>query len=117
MKKIQQRGFALIPFLLGAIILILVVIFGLQMIPAYIQNAKIVSVFNAMKHDPELAQANLDQMKASFSRRSSIDSITAITADQIELADGGFLTAHYKVILPLVGNASLLLEFNPRSAQ
>jgi len=117
MKAIQQRGFALVPFLIGAVVLILVVILGLQMIPAYIQNAKIVSVFNAMKHDPELAQANSDQMKASFSRRASIDSITAITPEKVELTEGGVLTARYTVLIPLVGNISLLLEFNPRSAQ
>lgn len=117
MKTIQQRGFALAPFLIGALLLVLAVIVGLQMIPAYIQSSKITSVFNAIKHDPEMAQANLDQMRASFARRSSVDSITAITPEQIKLSDKGELIAHYETTIPLVGNVSLLLEFNPRSAQ
>lgn len=117
MNAHTQRGFALGPFLISAVILVLIVIMGLRMIPAYMQNAKIVNVFNAIKHDPEMTNANLEQMRASFGKRASIDSITAITPEQIEQADGGALIAHYTVILPLIGNASLLLEFTPRSAQ
>ncbi len=112
-----QRGLALAPFLFGAVVLIIVVIMGLRMIPAYMQNAKIVNVFNAIKHDPDMANANLDQMRASFAKRATIDTITAITPEKIEQTDGGVLIAHYTVILPLIGNASLMLEFTPRSAQ
>ena len=117
MKATQQRGLALVPFLIGALLFILVVILGLQLIPAYIQNAKITSTFNAIKHDPDLAHAGLEQMRTSFVHRASIDSITAITPEKIDLTEGGILTAHYTVLIPLVGNVSLLLEFNPRSAQ
>jgi hypothetical protein len=113
----QQRGTALTSFLIGGLVVILLVITGLRMIPAYIQNAKINNVLNAMKHDPDLTQANLGQYQASFAKRASIDNITAITSGQIEITDGGMLTAHYSETIPLMGNVSLLLEFNPRSGQ
>lgn len=115
--KTQQRGISLPIFLAGALVFIIVVIFGLKMIPAYMQDAKITNLFNAIKHDPDMSRANLAEMRASFARRASIDTVTAITPDQIELADGGILTARYDVKIPVAGNVSLLLEFNPRSGQ
>lgn len=113
----KQRGFALGPFLLGALVLILLVITGLRMVPAYMQDAKIVNVFNDIRHEPEFAHATVDQVRASFAKRAGIDSITAITPEQVEMAEGGVIFARYTVTLPLVGNVSLLLEFAPRSAQ
>ncbi len=113
----KQRGIGLVAFLSGAIIFIIVVIFGLKMIPAYMQDAKIVNLFNAIKHDPDMSRASLAEMRASFARRATIDTITAITPDQIEMAEGGILTARYDVKIGIAGNVSLLLEFNPRSGQ
>lgn len=113
----KQRGAALSSFLIGGLVVMLLVITGLRMIPAYIQNAKINNIFNAMKHDPDLTQANLGQYRTSFAKRASIDNVIAITSEQVQIADGGFLTANYSETIPLVGNVSLLLEFNPRSEQ
>jgi hypothetical protein len=48
-----------------------------------------------------------------------MDYITDITADDIEISkDAGALTlsASYSVKIPVAGNMSLVLEFNPSSA-
>ncbi len=113
----QQRGVALFNFLVGAMLLILLVIFGLKLIPAYMEDAKITNLFNAIKHDPDLSRASLGEIQASFARRSSIDNVTAIKPEQIQMIDGGILTVSYSVKIPVGGNISLLLDFNPRSAQ
>ena len=81
------------------------------------QDAKIVNLFNAIKHDPDMSRANLAEMRASFARRATIDAVTAITPDKIEMTDAGILTAHYEVKIPVTGNISLLLEFDPKSGQ
>lgn len=115
---VQQRGISFSGFIFGAFLLVLVSITGLKLIPAFIQNAQINSVFAMIAHDPDMQKASPREIRNSFDRRASIDDITAIKADEIEIAsDGGrlFLSASYSVKVPLVGNASILLEFNPSS--
>ena len=117
---VQQRGITFGGFIFGAFLLVLVSIFGLKLIPAYMQDAQIKNVFNAIAHDPEMQKATPRDIRASFDKRSSIDNIKAIKSEDIEIAtDQGrlVLSASYFVKIPLVGNVSLYLEFNPTSAQ
>ncbi len=115
---LQQRGLSFGGFIVGAFLLVLASITGLKLIPAYIQNARINSVFTTIAHDPDMQKAPAREIQNSFDKRASIDDITAIKADEIEIAsDGGalVLSASYSVKVPLLGNASILLEFNPSS--
>jgi hypothetical protein len=117
---IQQSGLSFGGFIFGAFLLVLVSITGLKLIPAYIQNAQISSVFTVIAHDPDMQKASPREIRTSFEKRASIDNITAIKADEIEIAsDGGnlMLSASYSVKVPLVGNASILVEFNPSSGK
>lgn len=114
-----QRGLSFSGFLFGAVILVLVSITGLKLIPAYMQNSQIENLFTAIANDPEMQNANVRDIKMSFSKRASIDDIGAITADDIEIVkeDGQLtLSASYSVKIPLVANVSLFLDFNPTSA-
>lgn len=115
-----QRGLSFSGFLFGAVILILVSITGLKLIPAYMQDAQIKNLFTVIANDPEMQNASLRDIKMSFSKRSSIDDIKAITPDDIEIVkeDGRLvLSASYSVKIPLVANVSLFLDFNPTSAE
>ena len=113
---VQQRGLSFGGFIVGAFLLVLASITGLKLIPAYMQNAQINSVFTTISHDPDMQKASPREIRNSFDKRASIDAITAIKADEIEIAsDGGklMLSASYSVKVPLISNISLLLEFNP----
>lgn len=116
----QQRGLSFFGFIFGAFILVLVSITGLKLVPAYMQNAQVKNVFVAIANDPEMQKASPRDIRMSFSKRASIDNITAVKAEDIEIAsDAGtpVLSASYAVKVPLVGNVSLYLEFNPTSAK
>lgn len=115
----QQRGLGFGGFILGAFLLVLFSITGFKLIPAYIQDAQINSVFKDIAHDPDMQKATPHDIKASFDRRASIDAITAIKADDIDISDDSgrpVLSASYSVKIPLAGNISLYIEFNPSSA-
>ena len=117
---VQQRGVSFGGFVFGAFLLVLFGITGLKLIPAYMQNAQIKNIFEAIAHDPDMQKATPHDIQASFDRRVSIDNITAIKASDIDISsDGGrpVLSARYAVKIPLGGNVSLYLEFNPTSAQ
>jgi len=115
----QQRGITLGGFMIWAFVLVIVAITGLKLVPAYIQDAQINSVFRDIAHDPDMQKATPHDIQVSFDRRASIDDITAIKASDIDISSAGdtpVLSANYVVKIPLVGNISLYLEFNPSSA-
>lgn len=117
---VQQRGISFGGFIFGAFLLVLFSITALRLIPAYIQNAQIKSVFAAIAHDPDMQKASPRDIQNSFQRRATIDAITAIKPEDIDIASNGgrlVLSASYSVKVPLVSNASILLEFNPSSGQ
>jgi len=116
----QQRGLSFFGFIFGAFALVLVSITGLKLIPAYMQDAEVKKLFVTIANDPEMQTATPRDIRLSFSKRSSIDNITAIKAEDIEIvSDAGkpVLSASYAVKIPLAGNVSLYLEFNPSSAK
>lgn len=115
-----QRGLSISGFMFGAVILVVVSLFGFKLIPAYMQDGEIKKLFVAIASDPEMKNAKPGEIRLSFGKRASIDNITAIKAEDIEIAnDNGrlVLSASYAVKVPLAGNASLYLDFNPSSAK
>ena len=117
---VQQRGITFGGFIFGAFLLVLASILGLKLIPSYMQDAQIKNLFDTIAHDPGMQNASHRDIRNSFDKRASIDGIKAIKAEDIEISsDNGklSLSASYSVMIPLVGNASLILEFNPTSAE
>jgi hypothetical protein len=115
----KQRGLSFSGFIFGAFVLVVLGIFGLKLIPAYMQDATIKNLLVAIANDPEMQKAGPGAIRMSFSKRSSIDDIRAIKAEDIEIAKDGdrlVLSASYAVKVPVGGNVSLYLEFNPSSA-
>ncbi len=115
----QQRGLGFMGFIMGAFVLVLASIVGLKLIPAYIQDATIKDLFVAVANDPDMQKATPANIRKSFSTRASVDNITAIKVEDIEIvSDQGkpVLSASYVVKVPLAGNVSLYMEFNPSSA-
>ena len=116
---VQQRGMSFGGFVFGAFLLVLFGITGLKLIPAYMQAAQIKNIFVTIAHDPDMQKATPHDIQASFDKGASINNITAIKASDIDISsDGGMpvLSASYAVKVPLVGNLSLYMEFNPSSA-
>ena len=85
----KQRGVSFSGFIFGAVILVLAITTGLKLIPAYMQDAKIGNLFTVIANDPEMQKASPREIRMSFSKRASIDSITAINAEDIEITSNG----------------------------
>jgi hypothetical protein len=106
-------------FLTTVVVFVLVAIFGMKLIPSYIQDKTIKSKFEEVARDPEMKNATVHDIRMSYYKRATVSDITAIKMDDVEVAkdaNGITLSASYVVKIPLFGNASLMLEFNPSSA-
>jgi len=117
---LKQRGVTFGGMVFGAFLLILVSIFLLKVIPVYMQDEQIKNIFNAIAQNPDLQRATPTEIRNSFEKRASIDGVKTIRGEDIDISsDNGrlILSANYSVKIPLSGNVSLLMEFNPTSAQ
>jgi len=118
-KKTQQgAGFAAMFLMIGGVIIIATL--AMKVIPAYWDYSDIKRLFKVIASDPAMKTASVREIRESFRKRAMIDSISTITADdiQIDKSEGPLvLNSSYVVKIPLVGNASLMLEFTPSSSQ
>jgi hypothetical protein len=115
----KQRGIGMMGLVLIIAGILFAAILAMKLIPAYMHNAQIARIFNTIVNDPEMQSATVKDVRASYAKRAMMDYITDITADDIEVSkEGGSLSlsASYVVKIPVAGNASLVLEFNPSSA-
>ena len=116
----QQAGVSFSGFIVLAFLLIVVVLFGFKVVPAYIENAKIQHVFEEISHDAAMQGASAHDLLLSFDRRASVEGIDTVKAADIELEKGQdgrpILSASYSVKVRVGGNVSLLIEFQPTSA-
>ena len=121
MEKMAKRqlGVTLSGLMIWIVILVMGGIFAMKLIPPYIQNAELKDIFNAIANDPEMQNAPLKNIRESFEKRAMMNNITIIDATDLEIdrdAGGLMLSARYQEQLPLVGNITLVLDFNPSSA-
>ena len=114
---VKQRGITFSGFIVVLVLLVAVAIFSMKLIPAYMENGKVQKAFDAITRDPAMQTATVAEIKDSFYKRAiTMDNVTTVSANDIEISkEGGKLTlsASYSAKIPLAGNVSLLIEFNP----
>ncbi len=115
----RQGGMGFFGFILVAAGVIFVAILGIKMVPPYIKNAQIAQIFRTIAGDPAMQGAPISEIKEAFAKRADINYISGITKDDIEVSkDDGVLrlSASYSVKVPVAGNVSIVLDFNPSSS-
>ena len=114
---VKQRGVTFGGFIMVLALLGGLAIFSMKLIPAYMENGKIQKAFDAITHDPAMQTATAAEIRESFYKRANtMDNVTTVTSSDIEInKEGGRLklSASYSTKIPLAGNVSLLIEFNP----
>jgi len=115
----KQKGATFLGMAIIAGILIFAAIIGMKMAPAYIEFMSVKKVLRAMNQD-SLSSMSKKEIKDSYVRRASIDDISSVTPDDlvIEKDESGstVVSVQYRVIKPLVGNVSVILDFAASSS-
>lgn len=113
----RQRGVSFGGFIMVAFLLVFVAIFSMKLIPAYMENGKIQRSLEAIVKDPAMLNAPVAEIRDSFYKRAStMDNVTAVSSSDLVISKENnrlSLSAAYKVQIPVAGNVSLLIEFNP----
>jgi hypothetical protein len=116
----KQQGITLFGMFFVAMGLVFTAIVIMKLVPAYVEYMAINKVFSAMAADPEMKDAKPSQIRDSYIRRSGIDNITSVKADDLDIEhDNGqlVLSAQYHVEKPLFDNIGIYIDFAPTSAK
>jgi hypothetical protein len=108
----RQFGLSLVNLLLAGFILVIVAIFGMKLVPAFIeyQTARKAIYAIATEGNPSVAD-----VRRSFYNRSVIDDITAVKPDDLEITkEGGeiVIAFAYRKEVPLGGGLGIYIDFS-----
>ena len=109
----RQRGLTMTGFLFTAILAVAVVMIGFRMLPPYIEYFTVKKIMAKTLEDSKQG-FTLYQFRRDFDLKASADYIDSVQGSDIQvMKDGNALvaTASWTRTLHLVGNVSLLLEF------
>ena len=108
----NQRGLTIIGFLLVAAVVVIFALVGVRVLPAYIEYYTVQKALEQTLAD----QSNItpQDIRRSLERRISADYVDSVRASDVTVSkDGNTIIASlaWQKIQHLVGNASILLEF------
>jgi len=95
-------------------VLILCAVLGLKVGPVYMEFLQIKKALVGIAESGELRGGSVNDVRKAFDRRASVDNISAVTSEDLEISkDGGDLVIAfaYPKKVKLFGNVSLLFEF------
>jgi hypothetical protein len=108
-----QRGLTMTGFIITAIVVVAAIMIGFRVMPSYIEYYTVQKVL-AKTLDDSKPGFSLYQFRRDFDLKASADYIDSVRGSDIDVAKDGnnvVATATWTKTLHLVGNVSLLLEF------
>ena len=115
----RQEGVTLTGFLFVAVIVVFIILFGLKVGPPYLEYFAIKKQFQAIAADP-VSRGTRREIEGAFAARATIENIKSINYSDIQINKEGnevVISAEYSVRVPLFGNLSACMDFNPTSAK
>ena len=114
----RQRGLSMTGFLFVTVVVVVVALLGFRVIPAYIEYFSVQKALaGALADSPDLTKADV---RRRIERRLGAEYIDSMHASDVEVTRAGNVTtasASWQTKLHLVGNASLLLDFDASASR
>ncbi|NWG86708.1 MAG: DUF4845 domain-containing protein [Hydrogenophilaceae bacterium] len=114
----KQNGFSLIGMLLLAIVVIFASVMALRVVPTYIEYFTIKKMVEETMAQPSLDNVSDAEIREKFGKQLSINNITRVTSRDLLIersSQGVVAKLSYSVRQPLMGQASLCLDFETQA--
>lgn len=114
-----QRGMSIIGFLFVAAVVVVVALVGFRMLPAYIEWYTIQKALEAAVADAG-NDPSLMNIRKAMERKLSADYADAVSAKDVNVTkQGNTIVAQvsWQKILPMVGNVSILIDFDAQASR
>ena len=115
----RQRGLSFLGLIALVGTLGFLAVIGLKLIPIYMDSWKIDGVMNAVISDTDINQQTRKQVLDSMIKRLDIESVDAVNyknyKESLTIKKSNNQTSihvYYQVVTPLIGNLSLIAEFD-----
>jgi len=111
----QQKGFTFwsLSFTVGVIVVVALV--TMKLFPAYTEFMMVKKAIASISSESGFNDMSRTDIKKAFERATTIDNITSVTPNDLEVgkdASGkNVVTAEYHVVVHMVANVSVLLDF------
>lgn len=113
--KERQHGLSLIGFVFVIAMVALVAVLGMKVVPTVVEFAAVKSAIRKARD----GATSVAEVRNSFDRQSTaqyIESVTGKDLDIVKTADGFDVSVAYEKKIPLVGPASLVLDYAATTA-
>jgi uncharacterized protein DUF4845 len=118
-NRARQSGITIIGFLFVAAVFLSLAIIGFRVLPSYIEYFSVEKILRQVI-DGSPDGVTLAEVRRDFDRRSGADYIESIRPSDVELTKEGneiTVSAAWTKTLHLVGNVSILLEFEASASK
>jgi Domain of unknown function (DUF4845) len=116
----EQTGMTFIGMLLVIIALVCIALVGAKVTPAYIEFFGVKKIIAKIASESNFKEMNKKDIIKEFDHGADIGYVTVIKGSDLVIEKGEFgniVSAEYQVTIPIVANASVLLDFNASSAK
>jgi hypothetical protein len=117
MRASKQCGVSLMGLIVGLFVVVVVALFAMKVLPAYMEYATAKSTIEAIARDPG---ANTPQLvRNAFDARSTIDNITAVKPADLDITKDGnqmVIGFAYRKEVQLFDNVGLYIDFAANTA-
>jgi len=109
----NERGLTMIGFIFVAAIVVIVALVGFRVLPAYVEYFQVQKALQGSLDDSE--SGSLADVRRNFDRRVGATYVDSVRPTDVTVSRKGnqiVATVVWQRILPMVGNASILLDFD-----
>lgn len=116
----KQQGITFIGLVLVIAAVIFLAVIAIKVVPAYIEYFGVKKAIQYVANQSEFDTMSKKEIASAFDKSASTGYITVIKGADLSIEKnetGNVVTADYQVTLPIVANASVLLDFHATSAK
>ncbi len=117
---IKQKGMTFIGLVLVIAAVVFLAVIGMKVVPAYIEFFSIKKALQHIASDASFDTMSKKEIETAFNKNAETGYITVIKGSDLVIEkgeSGNVVTAEYQVTIPIVANASVLLDFNATTAK
>ena len=114
----RQRGISIMGLIAGLFILIIVALFGLKLIPSFIEYRTARNAIEAISREKQ--GASVADIRRAFEARATIDDITSVKPTDLEITKEGsaiVIAFSYRKEVSLFEGVGLYIDYSAKSKQ
>jgi hypothetical protein len=114
----NEHGITIMGFLFVAVVVVTIALVGFRVMPAYIEYFAVKKALQTALEDAP--SGTVGEVRRAFDRKAGAGYIESVQPSDIQVArQGGVITATatWQRVLPMIGNASILLDFDATASR